>query len=198
MILHWRQLELFYGPDVNRHRAALSQAGQTSYALLMCNWTPSGSRRMASSSGDHAEQRLLQDSIWHIELDAAFQQWTPQLNDPIVVTIAINRSPCASCADRLSDALHQLHYRYAARFPHMRFILASKGYYQGDFVGTGAGGGISRDRVTTGRGMARLKEAGWTNCVLQFGDRLSARGEELLEFLEPDLRRRHTPVRLSS
>ncbi|MBS1211676.1 MAG: hypothetical protein H6R26_292 [Proteobacteria bacterium] len=128
----------------------------------------------------------MQSKLWTEQLPAALDAWTPG-DAPIVVLLAINRSPCADCASVLASALHSLNDRFALRCEQQHFILASLGYYQGT--------GFMRDEsaphlrsipsraVTTHRSLQALHEAGWKHCVLDFGRGLTRRGEELYEYL---------------
>ena len=186
MILHWQQLLLHYAGDydrdqLNAHRGLLERAGETTYAVLLCKWTPRGDRRRPSYHGVHAEQRLLQTPMWTEQIPNALQEWFEMKPGGIVITMALNRTPCGECADKLAQALHKLEMRFPARVPNARFICATRGYYQGNFV---TSAGIRRDRVTTDKGLERMREAGWELCVLQFNGALPDRGRELLEYLQ--------------
>jgi len=55
-----------------------------------------------------------------------------------------------------------------------RFVLASRGNYVGRNL-------ANATKITD---LIRLRDAGWEMCVLQVGDRLSARGAELLVAIE--------------
>lgn len=196
MILHWKQILLYYGSEVDAHQSFLERAGQTTYALLLCRWAPTGEQRLASHQGVHAEQRLLQTPLWTQEIPNALESWSLQDHHPIIITMALNRTPCVDCAAVLTDSLNRLEWKFAMRFQHTRFVLACRGYYQGDYLDP-VSGQIRTDRVTTDRALKQLQEAGWEVCVLQFADRLPDRGQELLNFLDHQPGRRSAIVRLS-
>jgi hypothetical protein len=177
MLLHWDQLVLHYGPEISIYRPHFESAGQTTHALLCCRSIPDDVR-FSSGSGEHAEDRVLQSASWRLHIPHALESWTP-LNSQMVVTLAINRSPCGSCARLLANALHDLHRRFPRRCEQNRFVLASRGVYEdADMVA-----------VTRRSDLIRLRDAGWELCVLQVGFRLPARARILLQGLE-DLGRR--------
>jgi hypothetical protein len=184
-VLSWSDALAYFGPEIDTHRKQLSKAGQTTYGLLVCRWAPGGAVRLASRDGEHAERRLVLSPLWQ-EIDAALSSWDMR-DDPMVILLALNRSPCADCAQVLAGALHALENRYALRCERQHFILASLGYYQGvDFMSGSTAPHFleapSRS-VTTGTGLEALREAGWKQCVLDFGKGVTRRGAELLEFL---------------
>ena len=96
----------------------------------------------------------------------------------MVVTIALNRSPCPTCTVELTDALRALQWEFPARFLGSRFILASRGAYQGQVTETGY-----YSNATTMAGLQRLRSVGWELCVLQEGASLPPSGGELLQAL---------------
>ena len=63
MILHWEQLVLHYGPAISAHRPRFEEAGQTTYGLLCCRYSPIEDQ-LGYSSGDHAEANLLRSAVW--------------------------------------------------------------------------------------------------------------------------------------
>jgi hypothetical protein len=172
MILHWDQLVLYYGAEISRHRPLFEAAGQTTHALLCCRSAPDDVR-LSSGSGEHAEDRILQSENWRVHLPCALANWTP-LNNPIVVTLAINRSPCGSCARLLTNALNELHRQFPLRCEQNRFILASRGVYED----------ANMIAATRRSDLVRLLDAGWELCVLQVGSQLPARAQILLQGLE--------------
>jgi hypothetical protein len=172
MILHWDQLVLHYGPEVGVHRPHFAAAGQTTYGLLCCRFTPSD-YRLGASSGDHAEARLLQSTNWVTELPQALADWTPR-SSPIIVTLAINRSPCQNCASLLVAALEDVYRQHPVAANNSRFILASRGAYEDAHMRT----------ATRQNDLVRMAEAGWELCVLVTDPEPSARGDILLEGIE--------------
>jgi hypothetical protein len=185
-VLSWLDALTYFGPALDSHRDRLSKAGQTTHGLLACRWAPGEAVRMASQDGDHAERRLVLSPLWK-EIDAALSRWDLR-DDPMLILLALNRSPCADCAAVLAGALHALEHRYALRCERQHFVLASLGYYQGaGFMSTGGAPHLLKARsrnVTTSTGLDALKHAGWKLCVLDFGTGLTRRGAELLEFLK--------------
>lgn len=171
MILHWDQLPLHYGPELDAHRSHFEEAGQTTFGLLCCRFSPSDDR-LGYSDGAHAEERLLTSDIWSREIPQAFEGWMPG-GSPIVVTMALNRSPCRVCAARLVQALGALQRRFPLRCEQNRFLLACRGVYE---AGSAA-------QSTSFNDLRRLHAAGWQLCVLQTGARLSNRGQILLDSL---------------
>ena len=172
MILHWEQLILHYGPAIGAHRPRFEEAGQTTYGLLCCRYSPIDDQ-LGYSSGAHAEAHLLRSAVWTTHLPNALHQWTPH-DSPIIVTLALNRSPCQNCTALLIDALSALYRDFPDRGPRNRFILAAKGAYEDAGMVT----------CTTQNDLLRLRDAGWELCVLQVGPNLSARGRILLEGIE--------------
>ena len=70
MILHWAQLVLHYGAELDAHRSKFEAAGQTTYGLLCCRAAPAGDR-LSYSAGAHAEERLLATELWRAQVPAA-------------------------------------------------------------------------------------------------------------------------------
>jgi hypothetical protein len=172
MLLHWDQMVLHYGAEIGAYRQQFVTAGQTTYALLCCRFAP-GDYLLRPSSGDHAEARLLESEIWTEQIPQALADWDPR-GSRIVVTIAINRSPCRNCTQLLVGALNALHRRFPVACDANRFILASRGAYEDSAMQV----------ATTRNDLIRLRDAGWELCVLQVEAALSARGRILLEGLE--------------
>ena len=185
-VFRWTDAVAYFGPEIDAHAQALSRAGQTTYGLLACRSAPDSDTMMTSREGVHAERRLVLTSLWQEQIDAAIGAWDMR-DTPMVILLALNRSPCADCAQVLAGALHALERKYALRCGRQHFILASLGYYQGrGFMDTESApnlmGQPSRN-VSTDRGLRALRDAGWRLCVLDFGQGLTRRGEELLEYL---------------
>jgi hypothetical protein len=172
MILHWDQLVLHYGSGIGVHRPRFEEASQTTYGLLCCRYSPTEDE-LGSSAGAHAEANLLRSALWTTHLPNALRRWTPR-DSRITVTLALNRSPCRTCAARLIGALGALYRDFPARGPRNRFILAARGAYEDAAM-------VAR---TTQNDLVRLRDAGWELCVLQVGPTLPARGRLLLEGIE--------------
>lgn len=190
MILHWMQLPLHYGGQVAVHRSHFEEAAQTTYALLCCRFAR-GNDRLATSGGEHAERRLLESNLWREDIPAALENWSPRDRGRIVVTMVINRSPCPACSDALQQALQTLQWQHALSFQHARFLLASRGAYQGKVTAAGY-----YQNATTMGNLRRLHSAGWELCVLQMGNDLAPSGQALCQALERVTGRRAGPVRL--
>lgn len=172
MILHWQQLTSYYGGELAQYRGQFDAAHQTTFGLLCCRLA-SGDDRFAASHGEHAESRLLKSALWATEIPEALSRWTT-LDDPIVVTLALNRSTCRNCAALVANALVAIARQHPARAESNRFVLAARGQYWG--TGRGA--------LTLMSDLRRLSEAGWELAVLQVGAQLPERGQELLANLE--------------
>jgi hypothetical protein len=168
MILLWDQLELHYGCEIHRYKSKFESAGETTYALLCCRFSPVDDR-LSYSRDEHAEARLLESDDWKVHINRALANWTPR-SSTIVVTMAVNRSPCRDCAVLLVDALEKLNRQFPVACENSRFILACRGLYVGRKYILG----------TRKNAFKRLKEAGWESCVLQLGKQLPASGRELL------------------
>ena len=173
MILHWEQLALYYGTNLNIHKWRFEKGHQTTFGLLCCRVSQGDDRLVSSGGGDHAEERLLRTSLWREDIPGILNDWTPQ-DSPIVVTIALNRSPCMGCTHELIRALGELHRRFPLRAAMIRFVLAMRGLFQG----TGP------QNLTLISDLRELSRVGWQLCVLQVGHQLSASGTELLENLQ--------------
>ena len=201
MILHWQQILQYYAGSIDRaelnraHSGLVGRAGQTSYALLLCRAASGGEQRFASGHGMHAEAHLLASPLWREQIPDALARRSALDSQPLVVTLVINRSPCGECAASLAAALGRLGMQFAARIENTRFICASRGYYQGNFLGSG---GLRRDRVTTHTGLEAMRNAGWELAVLQMDNQLPARGNELLDYLSPNPGRLLPILRLES
>lgn len=192
MILHWNQLENYYGHEISAHRVHFHDPGQSTYGVLCCRWADQHTRLVASH-GDHAEEQLLNSEIWR-QIRNAVEQWfshSTAESSKAIVTLALNRSPChPRCVPKLHAALKELQYRFSRRFFNQwRFILACRGAYRGPVTASGYPG-----NATTVKDLARLSNAGWELCVLQTGlpvsgitfdpgDGLPPSGREFLEAL---------------
>jgi hypothetical protein len=139
---------------------------------LCTRFSPDDSR-LTASAGAHCEEQLIDSRAWQEDFPLALAKWDTR-DHPIVTTLAINRSPCTSCTERLVSALLAYHQRYPLRAQLNRFILASRGAYEDAPMAT----------RTTQNGLLRLHAAGWELCVLQVGDVLPRRGEILLDGIE--------------
>lgn len=192
MILHWQQMVLHYGGAVGVHRHRFERASQATYALLCCRFAP-GEDRLVANAVDHAERRLLQSSLWRTEIPEAIAGSSSLDRNKIVVTMAVNRSPCPDCARRLTQSLIDLHHRFPKRMDHARFVLASRGAYQGRVTDAGYFG-----HATTTGDLRRLRDVGWEVCVLQLGGELSPSGQQLLEATERQAGIRGGILRLDS
>ncbi len=177
MILHWEQLAPVYGPEVDRYSDRFAKAKESTSAMLCCRLTESNAR-IAASGGDHAERKLLDSGLWTFEIPNALEHWVRPDQSPVVVTLLVNRTPCHECAGALVSALRHLQWRFAARFPNARFLLACLGAYEGK----PGPQGLYPDQTTMGD-LRRLHEVGWSLCVLQVGPKLSPRGEMLHQAL---------------
>lgn len=172
MILHWQQLTSYYGGQLARYRGQFDEAHQTTFGLLCCRLA-SGDDRFSASHGEHAESRLLKNPMWTNEIPDALSRWTT-LDDPIVVTLALNRSTCRNCAALVANALVAIAKQYPLRAEQNRFVLAARGQYWGNWPGA----------LTLMSDLRRLADAGWELAVLQVGAQLPERGQELLANLE--------------
>jgi hypothetical protein len=115
MIIHWRQSPLYYGGELEGHRSHFEEAGETTYALLCCRFAL-GDDRLVPSREDHAERRLLTSPLWTQEIPAALESWSALNRTRIVVTMAINRTPCRECANWLAHSLKDLQRRFPGVF----------------------------------------------------------------------------------
>jgi hypothetical protein len=185
MIVHWQQLTQFYGNELARYRGRFEAAHRATFGLLCCRLA-AGDDRLDVSQGEHAEERLLGSSIWTHDIPAALNEWT-SLNDTIVATMVLNRSPCRNCAALLASALTNLARHFPARVEANRFLLAARGQYWGQ----------GPQAMTLIPDLRQLSEAGWELAVLQVGNELPDRGDELLANIERATGRRGY-VRLAS
>jgi hypothetical protein len=179
-VLLWNDAVAYFGDELDQYKARLQRATQATQGLLACRSVRGGDTMLASRDGDHSEVRLIDTDIWKQQLPAALDAWTPG-DDPMIVLLAINRSPCGNCAAVLANALHALNDRFPMRCEQQHFVLASLGYYQG--AGFMKGGTWDRGTVTTHKGLQAAHDAGWRQCVLDFGLGVTRRGGELLEYL---------------
>ncbi len=180
-VLMWSDAVAYFGTELDQYASRLRRASRATHGLLACRSVRGGDTMLASRDGDHSEVRLLDTDVWKQQLPAALDAWVPGQSDPMVVLLAINRSPCGDCASVLANALHDLNDRFPLRCERQHFILASLGYYQGKrFMD---GGRWDRGTVTTHRDMQAAHDAGWRHCVLDFGKGPTRRGAELLEYL---------------
>lgn len=179
--LEWCDAVSCFGPELDLHRVALSSAGWSTHGLLCCRFLADDTASVVSSDGDHAEQKLLRSRLWTEDLVKALASWDPR-SSPMLVLLALNRSPCGDCAHTLASALHQLNDQFALTTERQHFVLASLGYYH-------SGKDTQRSprnlpmTFSTDRGMRALKEAGWKLCTLNFGAGLTARGRQLNNYL---------------
>jgi hypothetical protein len=185
MILHWQQLTTYYGGELARYRGQFDAAHQTTFGLLCCRLA-TGDDRFAASHGDHAEDRLLKTPLWTHEIPDALSRWTT-LDDPMVVTLALNRSTCRNCAALVANGLNAIARQFPARVQQNRFVLAARGQYWGNQPGD----------LTLMSDLRRLGDAGWELAVLQVGAQLPERGQELLANLEK-VTGRHGHLRLET
>jgi len=179
--LNWSDAVSYFGRDLDVHRTALSTAAWSTYGLLACRFVANDTANVVSGDGEHAEQKLLRSSLWNQDLDRALDSWDPR-GQPMLVLVALNRSPCADCAHQLASALHRLNDKYSLTVERQHFLLASLGYYHSNKDETRAKGARPKT-FTTDRGMRTLKEAGWKLCTLSFDAGLTRRGKELNNYL---------------
>ena len=79
MLLHWNQLEHYYGPEIRAHRSHFHNPGQSTYGLLCCRLA-NDHMRLAASRGDHCEERLLQGPLWQ-QITNAVRDWVSYKTD---------------------------------------------------------------------------------------------------------------------
>ncbi len=186
-VLQWQDALAWFGNDLDEHARRLETAGQTTYGLLACRFLHGDSALEASRDRLHAERHLLLTDLWTEQLPRALDTWD-QRSGPMLVLLALNRTPCADCASRLARALNRLNDRFPLGAERQHFVLAARGYYQGrGFMESDRArvkeGQPSRD-VTTHRSLQAMREAGWRLAALDFGNGLSRRGQEWLEYLQ--------------
>ena len=185
---NWEDLITYYGSDISVHKASLNKAHQATYAMLACKWSASDPARFANCSGEHAEERLLESTVWVNDIPNALASRSDLNTQPMNVTLALNRSPCGHCSLILAQALDKLQFNYARRFENTIFLLASLGYYQSSkFMSS------EHDQrhptsnqpkwVTTQNGLDRLTSSGRRLTTLSFDGKITARGQELSDFL---------------
>lgn len=184
MIMDWDHLVDYYGAEVVPHREHLERAHNTTYGLLCSRVSGGALPRLASRRGEHAEERLVGTSLWTQDIPAALEGWS-ELDDPIVTTLVVNRTPCHGCSHYLRRRINELHRRYPVRMDHSRFVLACLGTYED----------ADMTVRTTDQHLLGLAGAGWEICVLRVGD-LTQRGEELCRGLVRLFRQRPHAIRL--
>ncbi len=172
MILYWDELLRYYGPEVDVYYNNFLTAGRATFALLCARFDPDD-YQLQPSDGDHAEARLLQTSVWTADLPAALAAWT-EFSTGLVITMAINRSPCQNCSALLIAALESVYRRFPVAAERTRFVLASRGAYED----------ADMQVATTQNDLIRLRDAGWELCVLRAGPRMPFRGNLLLEGIQ--------------
>lgn len=180
--LDWSAATDYFGDDIDVHRRHLSRGGRATYGLLACRFLPGDSAHVFSSRGEHAEQQLLQSSLWAEELPQALAARHPG-HAPLLVLLALNRSPCGDCAHLLASALNQLTYSFALAAERSHFVLASLGDYHSDKPVQHSPQGHPQT-FSTDRGMRALQEAGWRLCTLTFDGERTRRGQTLAAYLQ--------------
>ena len=188
MSANWEDLVAYYGSEINTHKASLNKAHQATYAMLACKWSAQDPARFANCSGEHAEERLVESKVWTDDIPSALDSRSDLDVQPLIVTLALNRSPCGHCSLILAQALEKLQFNYARRFENTVFCLASLGYYQSSkFMSPEHDQrhpSSNKPRwVTTQQGLDRLTSAGWRLTTLSFDGALTSRGQELSDFL---------------
>jgi hypothetical protein len=177
MILNWDDFSCFYSDgfnNLNQYKSKFEAASQTTFALLCCSYAHEGHLLKPSISNCvHAEQNLLQSDMWTTQIPLALSNWN-ELNDQIIVTMVINRSPCQICAPLLENALIEFHKKFPLRCDRSRFILACLGAYEDK----------NFTQFTTINDLIRLKNAGWELAVLEVDRKITERGNILLEGLK--------------
>lgn len=188
MLVRWQFLVDYYGADITGHRGHLSKAHNATYTVLLNKWSPIERFRFTNQAGEHAEERLVRSAAWTEGVTGSLAARDDRDTAPLVITLALNRSPCGHCAGVLADGLSKLQFSYARRFENAVFILASLGYYQsGKFMSDAheqrhpSSG--ERLWVTTDKGLERLEETGWRLAALSFDDEPTQRGQELMDYL---------------
>jgi hypothetical protein len=180
--LDWADALAYFGNDLEVHRKPLSKATMATYGLLACRFLTGDTADVVNGDGDHAEQKLIHSSLWTEELERALASWDPR-SSPMLILIALNRSPCGDCAHLLASALNKLNDRYSLTTERQHFVLASLGYYHSAKDIKKSSRGLPQT-FTTDKGMRSLKEAGWKLCTLTFDSKTTRRGKELSNYLK--------------
>lgn len=180
--LDWADATAYFGADLEVHRKSLSKATTATYGLLACRFLPGDTADVVNGHGDHTEQKLIHSSLWTDEIDRALADWDPQ-SSPMLILLALNRSPCGDCAHLLASALNKYNHRYALKTEQQHFVLASLGYYHSTKDIKHSPRGLPQT-FTTDRGIRALKEAGWKLCTLTFDSKTTRRGKELNTYLQ--------------
>ena len=179
--LDWSDALTYFGGDLDLHRTALSSASWTTHAILACRFVVGDVAKVESQDGEHAEQKLVNSKLWTEELDLALANWESR-DAPMLVLLAINRSPCGYCARHLANALHRLIDRYPLKAERQHFILASLGYYHSNKDEERSPTSPPKN-FTTVSGINELREAGWRLCTLKFDGKATPRGKLLNAYL---------------
>ncbi|OYU29070.1 MAG: hypothetical protein CFE41_03560 [Burkholderiales bacterium PBB2] len=180
--LDWADATAYFGNDLEVHRRHLADAGMATHGLLACRFLKGDSSRMMSGDGDHAEQKLIHSKLWTEELARALANWDPR-SSPMLILVALNRSPCGDCAHLLASALQRFNNDYSLTTERQHFVLASLGYYHSAKATQHSTRGLPQT-FTTDKGMRALKEAGWKLCTLTFDAKTTRRGKELSRYLQ--------------
>jgi hypothetical protein len=179
-VIEWDTLVGYYGPEFAQYKDGLKKAGWQTNAVLACRWSASDKVSFKNVSGDHAEDRVLSDPIWTRDIPDAISRWSEQHSDPMFITLAINRSPCGRCADRLALALHALEKRFALRKEKQYFLLAMRGFYEKSGSGLAA-----KTEVTSILDLQRMSAAGWVPRVLLFDNEVAEIDADLRKLPRP-------------
>lgn len=180
--LDWTDALTYFGTDIDIHRTALSSASWTTHAILACRFLAEDTVNVESGDGEHAEQKLIKSRLWTVALDQALANWDSR-DAPMLILMAVNRSPCGDCAYHLAAALHRLHDKYPLKAERQHFVLASLGYYHSNRDEERPRSTPPKN-FTTGRGINELKEAGWRLCTLVFDGKATRRGTQLSRYLK--------------
>jgi hypothetical protein len=180
-VLHWNTLVDYYGSEFAQYQHSLKKAGRTTQAVLACRWSASDKPLFRNANGPHAEDVLLSDSIWTRDIPNAIAAWSEHDSSPMFITLAINRSPCGRCAEKLSRALNDLGRQYPWRAERQYFLLAMRGYYESQRFMAGRACD-NKTSVTTIGDLQQLHRAGWVPLVLLFDN-------EIAQINDPDLRK---------
>ena len=180
-ILNWSDAVSYFGDDLATHRKPLATAAWSTHALLACRFVANDTAHVMNGDGEHAEEKLIRSALWNQDLDQALASWDPR-GQPMLVLMALNRSPCGNCAHLLARALHRLNDKYPLTVGKQHFVLASRGYYHSNKDEVRAKGSPPKS-FTTDRGMRAMKDAGWKLCTLAFDAELPRRGKEWTNYL---------------